>query len=356
MLSLLQLSQFRCFPALRCEWSPGCSALVGSNAEGKTTILEAVCVLLRLQSPRTARLADLAQHGQTDWSVSGVWNGRSLQVRFQGGRRRFFVEGNPRPRGRDYLAESGRLVWMGSEDRLLIRGPAGRRRTYLDFVASQVFPGYRATLLRYERAVRARNALLRREGSPDWAAIGAYDPLLARHGDELTRLRLATVGLLRPWVTEAHRTVAGGGETLELHYLPGAADRPVAVVLADSRTRDAARRQTTAGPHRDDLEICLDGRPAAAFASEGQQRTLAVALKLAQVGLLREQAGVPPLLLVDDVFGELDRDRRRRLLACLPPDTQVLLTTTDLGWLPDHREIRPRVYRVAGRTVEPWSA
>lgn len=334
------------------ELPPGLTVLAGANAQGKTSVLESICVLLRLQSPRTARLADLVQTGAEGFSVKGTFDGRRLQVSYADGRRRQSCDGHPLPRGLDYLAEAGRVVWMGSDDRQLVRGSGSHRRRYLDFLASQLYPDYRTALLRYERVLRARNALLRRHPRPDWAVIAAHDPILVREGELLVRRREELCTRLGGLVAISHSAIGGHAEGFVMRYRPSAPPTAFGEYLNRAREADFVRRQTTVGPHRDDVELEVEGRPAAVFASEGQQRTLALALKLAQAASLKEASGTDPLILLDDVFGELDRERRKALFAALPADGQRILTTTDLEWLPDHHELEPAIYRVASGNLK----
>jgi DNA replication and repair protein RecF len=217
----------------------------------------------------------------------------------------------------------------------LIRGGGGGRRRYLDFQAAQLFLEYRVALRTYERALRARNQLLKQGGSPPWAQIDAYSGVLIPQGQRLMDFRSRLVEALRGEVDAAHRKISECRETLSLRYLPAVEpDEDFAQVLETNRERDWQRGQTMVGPHRDELAIEIDGRPAARFASEGQQRTIALALKLGQLGLLRREREQRPLLLVDDIFGELDPRRRAALAQAFPEDSQQLMTTTSLQWLP----------------------
>ena len=228
-----------------------------------------------------------------------------------------------------------RLVYFGNTDLDLIRGGAEGRRKFLDFLGTQTKPLYRSNLRAYERALRSRNRLLkavpvrRKE-------VEAYDAPLLETGSMLTRLRGELVAELSPWVDRSQRSIRveaeGVPETLSLGYEPGAGeDYPTK--LAATRDEETRLRQTLAGPHRDDMAILLEGNPAAAYASEGQQRTLALSLRLAQAGLLNEIWGTPPALLLDDPFGELDPQRRNALLAALPAGAQQFIATTQLDWL-----------------------
>lgn len=330
VLASLRLMDFRCFEALALAVPEAGVLLVGGNAQGKTSLLEAVCVLVRLHSPRARRLATLVRHGAPGFGVAGEGWGVERQVRHAAGATVGIADGEPRRGPGDYLADGGLVVWIGNDDLELVRGPGEARRHYLDFVGSQLWPDYRVALARYRRALKARNLLLRDPRSGD-AEIDAYDALLAGHGATLRRRREELVAELAPLAAAAQHHV-GGAEELALRYHPsGGPD--LAVALAEARARDRRHGQTATGPHRDDLRLEVDGRRAADFASEGQHRTLALALKLAQGAILERRRGLLPVYLIDDVFGELDPGRRNALMAHLPAHAQLWITTTHLGWL-----------------------
>ena len=241
------------------------------------------------------------------------------------------IDGDVQRRKGDYLANSGLVVWMANDDLNLVRGGGDPRRKYLDFIAAQVHPGYRTALRAYERALRARNFLLKRDARPNWDQIDAYSKLLVEHGTVLKNVRTDLIESLTPWADEAQNKVSGKAEPLELRYQPGGGD-DLEASLAASREEEARRRQTLVGPHRDDVILTLHGMPAAQFASEGQQRTVALALKLAQAKLLSAMRREEPIMLLDDIFGELDPARRNALLAYLPEGAQKLITTTHIDW------------------------
>ena len=330
-ISSLRLRDFRCYAALHAPLAPGLAVFTGDNAQGKTSLLEAVCVLLRLQSPRTRSVRELVRFGARAFAVAGSLDGRELRHDASPEGRELRLDGSPCPRAADYLTASGLVVWMGNGDRELVTAAADVRRRFLDFLGSQLFPEYRAALRHTEAALRSRNFLLRRDASPRWPQIDAYTRVLAEHGTVLSNLRARLVDELQPRAADAHRAVSGAAESLTLTWQPGGAPDLVAH-LATLREEELRRRVTAAGPHRDDFLIAIDGLPAARFGSEGQQRTVALALKLAQAGVLRALAGREPTLLIDDVFGELDPGRRNALIAALPAGAQKLVTTTHLLW------------------------
>lgn len=349
-LTSLRLQDFRCYHSLRCPLTEGVTLFTGDNAQGKTSLLEAVCVLLRLQSPRCQGTKELTRFGAEGFGVAGTFDEREL--RHTGGESRgLSIDGVPLRRPADYLAASGLVVWMGNGDRELVTGSSEARRRYLDFLGSQIYPEYRSALLSYEKALRGRNLLLKRDAVISWRQVEAWTAVLAEHGSVLRRLREEMLRGLSPHAAEAHKRISGTGEVLALQDDPGCAG-DLASALAAVRAEEERRRVTFLGPHRDDFTAGLNGLPAARFASEGQQRTIALALKLAQASILREKRGAHPLLLMDDIFGELDPGRRNALLRVLPAESQKLITTTHLQWLDE--SIRPdAVWIVSAGTLRP---
>ena len=331
MIRSLRLVDFRCFKALNLEIPYETALFVGENAQGKTSLLEAICVLVRLQSPRTHRLGHLQRFDRDGFGIAGECWGESRRVQRSGGELELQVEGEfVDSRGR-YLASGGLLVWMGNEDLELVRGPGEIRRRFLDFAATQIDPDYGRHLARYKRALKSRNLLLR-ERQPDEEQVAAYTALLVEHGEVIQRVRQKLVEELAPPVAEAQKGVAGGGDECGLCYEGSGVGR-LEEAFDEVRGRERIQGKTLVGPQRDDVVLTLNGRIAADFGSEGQQRTIALALKLGQGQLLEQKRGTAPVYLIDDVFGELDPSRRNALMDYLPKDSQQIITTTSLGWL-----------------------
>ena len=332
VLRSLRLMDFRCFRALDIEAPEAGTILVGHNAQGKTSILEAICVLIRLHSPRTHRMGTLARvDGTGGFGIAGDPWGLERQVRHS--REGMLLKANEEERaGKSaYLEDGGLVVWMGNEDLDLIRGPGEGRRRYLDFIGAQVEKRYRRAWTRYRRALQSKNLLLK-EGRPRDAEILSYEEIMVEHGAVLMEVRARLVEELTPLAAEAQQSVGGGNEALTLQYLP-ASGPDLRQSILHARERELRMRQAVVGPHRDDLGLRLHGMPAADFASEGQQRTIALALKLAQGRLLEARGGRTPIYLMDDIFGELDPNRRNALMAHLPAGAQKWITTTHLDWL-----------------------
>jgi DNA replication and repair protein RecF len=335
-LRSIRLAGFRCFESLEYEPGTRLSFLTGPNARGKTSILEAVCMLLRLRSPRTTENREMVRFGGSAFALEGLVEAQAreaatrLSLTCTPPLRLLKLDGVPQSSTADYLSQ-GRIVWFGSEDLSLVNGPAERRRKLLDSAGLQLGGSglgatYGRDLKSYDRALRSRNLLLR-EGKPR-AQIEAYDIPLSETGERLIMARRGLVDALAPLAASACASISG--EKLELSYAPGA-DLPMRETLEASRSEEIRVRQTRVGPQRDDVAIQLNGIPAGSFASEGQRRTVALALKLAVAALLAKENGAAPLLLLDDIFGELDPSRRDALLAGMPADSQALLTTADLA-------------------------
>ena len=330
MLTSLRLRNFRCFEGVSIDIGPAFNFFLGANGEGKTTILEAACVLLRLQSQRSSSLAPVIQIGKKFFQVSGKFEEHELEFRYSTLRRRVkFDEIEQRTLG-EYL-RIGRVVSLANADIELVHGGSEARRRYLDFLGAQIDGTYRPALRAYERALRARNALLK-SPVPRAREVVAYNVPLIEHGRVLLRLRIELARMLAPLATRAYQRISAGREKFELRFLPGASD-DFGGDLERSHSESIRLRQTIVGPHRDDLELLVDNLPAAQFASEGQQRTIALAMKIAQAEALKKSSeGKAPLLLIDDIFGELDPERRNALLDNLPADSQNLVTATAMPW------------------------
>ena len=285
---------------------------------------------------------------------SGGSAGATLELTLQsGGRKKIQVNGVPRRPAA--LAEHLRTVLFAPEEMLLIVGPPSLRRTELDGLTAPHDPSYGSNMATYGRALQQRNSLLRsiREGEADRDELRLWDDPFLTAGAAVVAARLRLLELLAEPLATAHREIAPDEGRLAVAYSSNAAplggERPrdaLARRLRETAEKEVWNGSTLIGPHRDDLVFSLDGRDLATFSSRGQQRTAILALKLAELDLLTELDGRPPLLLLDDVFSELDSARRGHLVRRLAELPQALITTTDPADIDADLRRRARPWRV----------
>ena len=355
-VSHLSLADFRSWPALELELDAGSTALIGANGQGKTNLVEALGYVATLGSHRVAADAPLVRAGCERAVVRArvERDGRSTLVELEvnpGKANRARVNRAPVPRAREVLGIL-RTVLFAPEDLALVRGDPSERRRFLDDLLVAAAPRYAGVRADYDRVLKQRNALLktaflaRRSGGGDMRTLDVWDSHLARVGADLLSARLGLVEALRPRVATAYRAVAVGGagargetaldyrsslgEALPAGEGAAARDRELLAAallseLARVRSTEIERGVSLVGPHRDDLVLGLSGLPVKGYASHGESWSYALALRLASYELLRADGG-EPVLVLDDVFAELDEGRRDRLAALVGGAQQVLVT------------------------------
>ena len=346
-LAHLRLRDFRNYARLDADFSPGFHVLLGDNAQGKTNILEAIYLMATLRSFRGVGGAQMVRHGQKGYFVGGkvVAQGQhEIKMFWSVAERKLTLDGQPVRKLTDYLGVL-RVVVFCTEDLLLIKGPSRSRRRFIDLLLTQTHKAYLPLLQRYARALRSRNAILKQR-QPDEAALDSFSAELVKLGNEIIERRQELIPKLSPLARLAYRRISNDAEELKLNYQPSV-KKDFAVELAQARRRLQTYRSTLIGPHRDELQLLVNDRSAAQFGSEGQKRTLAIALKMAQAEYLTGIRGSPPILLIDDVMGELDAKRRSGLLPLLERTHhsrgQVFMTCTEENW---PREL--------GRDLQRW--
>ncbi len=339
LLLSLALRNYRNYSRLDLEPGPRLNVFLGLNGQGKTNLLESVALLALSSSPRARRESELVGPLAPEARVEAVVESRgrqsevriSIVVEGERARRRIEIDGVPK-RAID-LPGHFRVTLFWPDDLGLVKSGPDHRRRLLNQMLVQVVPGYTANLSRYARVVEQRNSLLKqvaaREQPP--AALDVWDVELARLGSSLAEARAGAVDELRDLAAAQHAAISGG-ERLELDYQGPPADLLEAV--HNSRPEDLRRGSTSVGPHRDDVAIRLDGREARGFASQGQQRTAVVSIKLAEAAVIQARTGEPPVLLFDDVLSELDAERRQALLAGLSSPGQVIITSVEADPFP----------------------
>ncbi|HLZ72310.1 MAG TPA: DNA replication/repair protein RecF [Dehalococcoidia bacterium] len=363
-LARLRLSNFRNYERLDFTPGAGVTLIHGQNAQGKSNLLEAIYLLATTRPARgseadlirwqaaaegfgVARVVGEAERKQgpvaVEIAVAPRQENGSVPERRGAGHasKRLKLNGVPR-RASDVIGQIAAVLFTAA-DIDLITGPPALRRRYLDITISQTDPLYVRALQRYQRVLLQRNSLLRRigEGQARSDELAYWDEQLVREGAQIVRTRRQTMAALEIAAREAHAALSGGRERLTIAYapqtpLPDGPSPPLGEIEAGLRgglhrqqRREIALGQTLIGPHRDDLQFSLDGVLVSAFGSRAQQRTAALALRLAETVFLTSAGRDPPLLLLDDIFSELDETRRSAVLDALGGAEQVFVTTAE---------------------------
>jgi DNA replication and repair protein RecF len=357
LLRSVELVDFRNYAALDLEVSSGVTVLVGANGQGKTNLLEAIAYLATLASFRGAA-DDVLVRSDADTAViraEATRDRRELLIETEirrTGRNRTLVNRQPLRRTRDLLGAL-RVSVFAPDDLELVKGSPGLRRRFVDDLAVALDPNLDARRTEVDRILRQRNALLKqvRGRLDDDAAttLEVWDTKLAVAGEALGRMRSDLVERMRPFLAGAYAELAGGSRSASMRYAPTWTEHGLAAALRAARADDMRRGVTTVGPHRDEIDLELGHEPARTHASQGEQRTFALALRLAGHRMVTEVTGSAPILLLDDVFSELDASRRAALLANLPEGQTLMTTAADVpaGTHPD------LVLQVEEGTVRP---
>ena len=331
-LGWIDLLEFRSYRTLRYTPSPRLNLLTGPNAQGKTNLLEAVAFLLTGRSFRTARLAEIPRWGATSTAVSGELC-RADGVRPMRRSVRVNEVGTWQAAGQG--VPWARVIVFGWHDLAVLNGMPAARRNFIDGAAARLYATHAAQLMRYRQVVARRNFMLRtRPVPPDLAArLQPWDEQVAVVGMELIARRRRAAAMIQTELARIYPALSGLRQKVEIRYRTelGEATEPAALLAALERSRreDIRRGQTLAGPHRDDLAIELDGVDARVYGSRGQQRLLALALRLAEVLPVSEAVGSAPVLLLDDALSELDSSVRDNVLREISSAEQVFLTSPE---------------------------
>ena len=350
----LGLVDFRSYTTVELDLPAGVTTFVGANGQGKTNLIEAIGYAASLRSHRVATDAPLVRQGaeRAVVRVQADRGGREVVVELEitpGKANRARLNRSPVPRQRDVLGQVSRVLFA-PEDLFLVKGDPGERRTYLDDLTVALAPRFDAVLSDLERVLRQRNSLLKsasalrgggaRSRSAAEATLTIWDDQLAALSAEVIRARAALVDRLSLPLSESYRAVAPGDRDprARIEYVPGVPDvaglgrdeveERVRAALLARRDEEFARGITLVGPHRDELSVTLHGMPVRGYASHGESWSMALALRLASYDIVRAEAGPggEPVLILDDVFAELDADRRARLAGAVAGVEQVLIT------------------------------
>lgn len=352
----LTLRSYRSYETLHLAFDPGVQIFLGANAQGKTNIIEALYYAAFGRSHRTSSDAELIRVGADGARIALSFRRHdvpgALSFTFARGARRRIEYAGESLRQRDLVGILP-MVLFSPEDLFLVKGAPALRRRYLDAELSQASPAYYGELLRYTRILKQRNAVLKdireRLAAPD--DLLPWDAQLAKSAAYIVTRRTSAVAQLGALSARVQAVLAAGEELALAYEIAGAGAEDFAEddmteslhlwynkMLCEGRARDIARAATGVGPHLDDLVLRVGGMSLRSYGSQGQQRTGALALKLAELFYLQENVGEAPILLLDDVMSELDADRRRALLDFIRHENiQTFITATDAAYFPAER-------------------
>lgn len=336
LLKRIHLQNFRNIKFAALTLDGRSQFLLGSNAQGKTNLLEGISLLTALRSFRTQEVKNLIQHGTSEAQIfCGIDHPREgdmeVLLKLKPQQKELYVNDNKISKFSDFIGEIP-IVVLSSEDMQLLRGAPALRRRFLDLTISAMDPAYFDDLRRYHRGLLERNALFRQNGAPK-AMIEAYNALLAPLAFNIYQKRLKSIEILRSLLIQSYAAMVQENEEPEIIYRPDcvlSSNNDFLKILSEGLERDRLFKSTQNGPHRDDLEFRLKSKIARQYGSEGQQRGLVVALRLAQVRYFNECSGLQPIILADDMLGQLDPIRSNAFWKTIDRNFQIIATGTTL--------------------------
>jgi len=357
-LRRLQLRNHRNYASLDLTPGPGVNVFIGANGQGKTNLLEAVAMLALSASPRARREVELVgpvgsgSRIEAEIDSGDLVRELAITLDVEGDRARRTIEVDGARRRAIDLPGNFRVTLFWPDDLGLVKAGPELRRRFLNQMLVQVEPGYARALAGLRRVLEQRNSLLKRiaagEGGED--TLEAWNTELVRVGSEIVAARSRAVAELEPEAARCHAEIAAG-EHLTVHY--EGPPESLAEAVHNSLAEDLRRGTTSVGPHRDDLLVRLDGQEARSYASQGQQRTAVVSLKLAEAALIQRRTGERPVLLLDDVLSELDGERRAALLNEVAGGGQVIITSVEAGPFPADLIAKAMVWTVIAGRIQP---
>ena len=350
----LKLANYRNYEALELPLDERLTVLLGENAQGKTNVLESIYLCAAGRSHRTVHDGELVRFGaeaayvRVDLVRAGI--SRRIEFRLpRAGRKQARLDGAPISRMGDLMGCLNAVLFSPGELSLVKEGPGVRRR-YLDILLCQTGGAYFYALAAYQKALAQRNALLKElaQKGGDSAQLDVWEEQLERASGPLSAARKEAMDFIAPMAARMHGAISSGREELAVSYRPDLSGPALRQALLDARREDIRRGATSHGPHRDDFLISINGAELRSFGSQGQQRTAALALKLAELFCMEERVGEKPVLLLDDVLSELDETRQGLLMEAVAP-FQTILTCTALP----RRRNTGAVFQVKNGSLSP---
>jgi DNA replication and repair protein RecF len=367
ILQELQIEHFRNYNQSTLQFSPEINILLGENAQGKTNALEAIYILAMGKSHRVQKDSELLMWNADKASVCGrILFGnreRTLKIDFMKNGRKALVNGVHQNKMTDFIGHF-QVVLFAPEDLQLVKGSPGVRRRFIDMELGQTHPRYLYHLGQYNRIMAQRNAVLK-SGNVDRSYLSVFDEQLIEHGTEIMIRRLQFLGKMKSVSAKIYADIANNRELFSFRYhssistseLDSESERAnietmFAQSLASKLDSDIRTGYTSTGPHRDDLLFFLDGHPVQSFASQGQQRTIALSLRLAEIDFIYNEIGEYPVLLLDDVLSELDDIRQKNLILSMSKRVQTIITTTSLFHLEEELQVHSKLFHVSSGIIK----
>ena len=357
LIRQIQLNNFRNYESLVIPFSDGVNLLYGDNAQGKTNLLEAVFLSATTRALRGSKDKELIRFGCEEAHIQTqvVNNGCPHRVDMHLRRNKpkgIAIDEVPIRRSAELMGLVHVIAFCPDDLAMMKEGPAERRR-FLDMELCQMDPIYCSNLINYNKVLQQRNNLLKQIGNDPSLkdTISVWDDQLVRYGSDIIRRRRSFTEELLPVVKTKHSLLSGGCEELVLSYAPNVTEEMYAEKLARGLEHDLFMKATGTGPHRDDIEVTVNDRNVRLYGSQGQQRTAALSMKLAEIDLVRKRVGESPVLLLDDVLSELDRKRQLQLLTEIN-DLQTIITCTGMEEFVQLRTPTDSIYRVEDGTVQ----
>jgi DNA replication and repair protein RecF len=356
-LRKLALQHYRNYGSIELRTDKAVNVFIGPNAQGKTNLLESIFVLALTKSHRTYQDKELIAWDKPEAVIYGEIDKKygpcklQLQISAQGKKAR--INGLEQKKLSGFVGALN-VVMFAPEDLEIVKGAPGIRRRFLDMEIGQVHPSYLYDITQYQKILQQRNHYLKQHGGPGGGAkaemLQVWNEQLASFGTKIMKKRQSFIEKLERWAKTIHSGITADKEALRIEYKPSFGEtagedetilfRQFMIKLSEVKDQELRRGTTLAGPHRDDLLFFINGKEVQTFGSQGQQRTTALSVKLAELELINEEVGEYPLLLLDDVLSELDQNRQTQLIETIQNKVQTFITTTgmesvDLSKIPD---------------------
>lgn len=353
----IQLKNFRNYENLTMDFHPEKNILYGDNAQGKTNILEALFYCAMTKSHKGSKEKEIIKMNEKEAHIRMAFEKKGVTRRIDMHLKRnrakgVAIDGVPIRKSSE-LVGLVNVVFFSPEDLGIIKhGPSERRRV-IDMELCQLDKVYFHDLTKYNQVINQRNNLLKQIGSNKdlLGTLDIWDEQLIEYGSRIIQRREKHIELLNEMIAPIHERLSGGREKLVLKYEANTSMDAFGVRVCQNRERDLFQKITTVGPHRDDIQFLIQGIDIRKYGSQGQQRTSALSLKLAEIEILKRAVGEKPVLLLDDVLSELDRNRQNYLLDCIQ-DIQTIITCTGLEEFVQERVKINQLYKVVNGTVQ----